>query len=169
MASIREWLDAIRDGRVGFSMFETMSGSHRFWNDRGPGGRHPFRFEVEWGTRRLGKWLDPHGDDFLLHEMKGTITAEGLCNDTPCSGQLRLRYFDEHRLEYSLDFQAGGRNLHFVGEKVNIKLWNLPVSHTVCFGVIFDVDDGVLVSTSESYFRFSSVPSFVGSFRPRID
>jgi hypothetical protein len=52
-----------------------------------------------------------------------------------------------------------------VGEKVNIKLWNLPVSHTTCVGRVTELESGKLISTSVTIFRMRTLPAFLGSFR----
>jgi len=155
----------IRERRVGFLGDEVMTGWHRFEPGFGPPGRHFFEFRVTWGTKHLGRWLDPTGDEFMINDMHGTFTATGLCEDAPCEGILELKYFDEHLLRYVLDFEADGRPHRFVGEKVNIRPWNLPVSHTTCFGRITESDGNRLVSTAECYFRFRTAPRFAASFR----
>ena len=89
----------------------------------------------------------------------------GLCEKVACKGTLELRYFDQHRLIYTLDFDAAGKRYRFVGEKVNIWPWNLLTSHTTCFGRLIEQDSGKLVSTSVTYFHLVRAPEFAASFR----
>jgi hypothetical protein len=149
----------------GFKVDEEMSGHHRFEPGRGPPGRHPFSFRLTWGPGNLGRWLDPGDPQFMTQEAEGSLTVGGLCQDTPCRGTLELRYRDEHLIRYTLDFGHEGAAYRFVGEKVNIRPWNLPVSHTTCHGRVTAVETGVLLSTSVTHFRLSTLPAFLGSFR----
>jgi hypothetical protein len=149
----------------GFRMDEVMSGTHEFEPGCGPAGKLPLSFRVTWGPDDLRKWLDPRGGSFLTQPLTGTVTVGGLCQDAPCTGRLELRYFDEHALRYTLDFLGCGVPYHYVGEKVNIRLWNLPVSHTTCYGRLTDADTGRLVSRSVTHFRLSTVPAFLASLR----
>ena len=157
--------------RVGFRMHESMRGWHVFEPGWGPPGRHPFRFDVTWGPDDLGRWLDPRSPDFLRHPMRGTVTVGGLCAQVPCEGTMELRYVGEHRIGYRFRFEAGGRTFLFRGDKVEIRPWNLPFSHTTCFGTIqIDDDEGgsQLVSRSVTRFLLRTTPAFVGSFRVRL-
>jgi len=89
----------------------------------------------------------------------------GLCEDTPCSGTLELMYFDKKKIRYTLGFQVAGTSYRFIGEKVNIRPWNLPVSHTTCYGTLTEAESGRLVSRSVTYFHMKTVPEFAGSLR----
>ncbi len=53
----------------------------------------------------------------------------------------------------------------YVGQKVDIRPWNLPWSHTRCFGHLTRADTGELVSTSLTRFRLRSAPRFLASLR----
>ena len=156
--------------RIGFKIDEEMVGTHRFdtkiVNLRLASDR-PFRFDVTWGTDSIWQWLQP-GDDFLVSELFGTVTADGLGDHSPCNGTLALRYFDEHRLRYDFQFEKGCQLLRFVGEKVNIRPWNLLVSHTTCIGRITD-EKGRLISTALVFFRLRDIPRFLRSFRLTFD
>ncbi|MBZ0273618.1 hypothetical protein K8I61_16390 [bacterium] len=150
---------------VGFHMDEVMVGEHELVGNGRPRGRRPFEFAVTWGPRDLAAWLDPRGDRFLTQELSGWITADGLCEKAACRGTLALRYFDDHAITYDFTFTANGRGYRFVGEKVNIRWWNLPFSHTTCFGTIADAKTGRLVSRSVTHFRMRSAPRFLASLR----
>jgi hypothetical protein len=165
MRSLIEFLDRARRGDIGFQMSEVMSGWHEFEPGFGPIGRHEMEFRVDWGPRRLSQWKDPTGGPFLTQPLEGTVTIGGLCREAPCRGTLDLRYLREHRLRYVFEFEADGRCWRFTGEKVNVRPWNLPVSHTTCFGVLVDVKSGALASRSVTHFRLRSIPAFLGSFR----
>lgn len=165
MGRLGDGLRRLREGGVGFQMDETMAGEHEFAPGMGPPGKRRLEFRVTWGPRNLWRWLTPGGDDFLRQSLAGTVTVEGLCEAAPCAGTLELRYFGEHKIRYSFDFEAGGRRLRYLGEKVDIRPWNLHVSHTTCFGSITEADTGTLVSTSVVRFPLSSLPRFLASLR----
>lgn len=165
MGRLQDLRQMVREGRIGFAMDEVMSGRHRFEPQLGPRGDHPFSFKVTWGPRDVRRWLDWRGDGFMTQALQGTVEAGGLCGPAPCAGVLELFYCTEHLIRYRFDFQARGTTCRFVGEKVNIRLWNFPVSHTTCFGRVTEVDSGRLVSTAILHFRMRTLPSFVASFR----
>lgn len=158
-------IDKLKDARLGFAMHEIMDGTHRFEHGCGPTGRLPMEFRVNWGAKRLGPFLDPFGEEFLRSDLDGTVTVGGLCTRAPCTGTLALKYFSENSITYTFDFEAGGEAYTYVGNKVNIWPWNLPVSHTTCFGTIKESNSGKLISTSALFFRLWRSPSFVTSFR----
>ncbi len=150
---------------MGFSMHEVMTGRHRFQPGMGPEGAHLLEFRVDWGHPCLRTWLDPRGDEFMLNRMRGELDAVGLVEGAPCEGTLALRYLSDHRLVYDLGFEVEEVPYRLVGEKVNIRPWNLPVSHTTAFVRITEAASGRLVSTGEVYFRWRTLPSFAASFR----
>jgi hypothetical protein len=149
----------------GFKMHEVMSGTHRFEPGEGPEGKLDFIFKVDWGPRRITSFLRKNSSDYLTNEMHGTVTVGGMAERIPLSGTLRLDYFGGHTIRYEFIFEHGGEAFRYVGEKVNIRWWNLPVSHTTCFGTVTRVGDGRLVSRSTTYFRLNTIPSFLSSFR----
>jgi hypothetical protein len=156
----------IRSGRFGFRMDEVMSGYHVFEPGCGPEGRHPFSFTVTWGPDDLRTWLDPGHPSFMTQDLEGTVTIGGLAETVPCRGRLELRYFDEHTLRYVFEFEVSGVRYRYVGEKVNIRAWNLPVSHTTCFGTITEVESGRLISRNVTHFEIDTIPAFLRSLRP---
>lgn len=151
---------------MGFHIREVMTGQHEFEPGFGEPGKRPMEFRVRWGAGNLRRWLDPRGHDFMANELEGTVSIGGLCEATPCKGALLLRYFADQTLRYSFEFEVGGTAYRFVGEKVWLRPWNLPWSHTTCFGRLTRKQDGVLVSTSVTRFRMRTVPAFLLSFRP---
>ncbi len=151
---------------MGFHMNEVMTGSHEFEPAFGEPGKRPMEFRIEWGADRSLDWLNPFGDAFMSSYLKGTVCIDGLCTKTPCEGRFDLRYFKDGTLRYDFEFEVDGTGYHYVGEKVCIKPWNLLWSHTTCFGRLTRKEDGVLVSTSVTHFRFRTVPAFLLSFRP---
>ncbi len=165
MRRFRDMKAMIRDRRLGFATDEVMTGYHRFEPGLGPEGELPFEFRVTWGPPNLFRWLDPADEQFMQHHLAGTVTVGGWAEDIPCEGSLELLYFTEHRIRYAFTFEHGDTAYRFVGEKVNIKPWNLPVSHTTCFGRMTELDSGKLVSTSVTHFRMRTLPAFLLSFR----
>ncbi len=165
MRRVRDLKKMIRDRRFGFATDEVMIGYHRFEPGQGPEGELPFEFRVTWGPPNLFRWLDPADDQFMLHHLEGKVTVGGWGEGIPCVGSLELLYFTEHRIRYSFELEHDGAAYRYVGEKVNIKLWNLPVSHTTCFGRLTEVESGKLISTSVTHFRMRTLPAFVLSFR----
>ena len=150
---------------LGFRVDETMSGEHEFEDRFGDPGRRPLSFTVTWGVDDLRSYLDPRGDGFLVSNLQGTITVDGLCNEAPCTGTLELRYFKDHTIRYTIEFEVDGEPYRFVGEKMHIYPWNLPWSHTTCYGRLTRDDTGELVSTSLTHFRLIKAPAFLGSLR----
>lgn len=148
---------------MGFRVTEVMSGTHELKD--GPPGPRPFSFRVTWGPDRLAEWANPLGAGFLLQPLEGELTAEGLCERARCKGTLTLEYLGRRRIRYELDFVAGGAPHRFVGEKVNIRPWNLLVSHTTCTGTIVELATGKLVSTAVVTFRLRDLPKMLLSLR----
>lgn len=151
--------------RFGFRINEIMTGEHRFEPGFGPPGYHPMEFCCTWGPENIFEWLNPKGDKFLFQSMNGTVTIGGLCHDTPMEGTLELKYFDEKRIRYTFYFTVADTDYRFVGEKVNILPWNLPTSHTTCFGRLTEEQTGKLVSTSITYFKLKNLWDFISSLR----
>jgi hypothetical protein len=165
MKIIDKFVNIIVEKKVGFSMDEVMKGTHTFEPGMGPEGKFYLGFKVNWGTKDLFKWLNPFDKNFLTHQLEGNITVAGLCEEAECSGTLKLAYFTEKSIRYTIYFSANGKDYKYIGEKVNILPWNLPVSHTTCFGVLIEKDSGKLVSRSVVYFNLLSIPSFLWSFK----
>ena len=101
----------------------------------------------------------------LQSDLEGTVSIDGLCVDEPCRGTLALRYLTDQTLRYSFEFQVASVPYRYVGEKVHIRPWNLPWSHTTCYGRLVRSDTGELVSTSVTHFRWRSIPAFLASLR----
>jgi len=144
---------------LGFSIEESMVGTHRFSLSS---VEMPFRFDITWGTDDIKAAWELGG----VFSAIGTISVEGLCDRTSCYGALKLGYFSEGRLRYELFFSTPrlGECI-YIGEKVNIKPWNLLVSHTTCFGTIELAESGQLLSRSVSHFRAKDVLKFAKSFK----
>ncbi|HEY3449835.1 MAG TPA: hypothetical protein VGK67_26005 [Myxococcales bacterium] len=165
MGRLGESLQRLREGGVGFQMDETMTGEHEFAPGFGPAGKRKLEFRVTWGPKNVARWISPGSQEFLTQPLAGTVTVDGLCEAAPCTGTLELRYLGEHLIRYTFGFEAGGKKLRYVGEKRDIRPWNLPVSHTTCFGKITEVETGALVSTSVTHFRLRTLPGFLLSLR----
>lgn len=149
----------------GFRIDETMRGWHELLEE--PGRRRPFVLGCTWGPDRLGEWLDPRGAGFLWQELAGTVEAEGLtAGPAPARGTLELDYLGARRIRYRVDFPgAGGETLRFLGDKVDLRPWNLLVSHTTCTGTVSDLASGRLLSTVLLRFRLRDLPRMLLSLR----
>lgn len=145
-------------------MDEIMTGTHCFTPGFGPEGYYSMEFKISWGPEKFFEWANPKGEKFLTQPLEGLITIDGVCKSHPCKGTLELKYFEGNYLQYSIDFAVGGKPFKYIGRKVNIKPWNLPVSHTTCYGKLFDCNDN-LISRSITYFRFRTIPKFLVSLR----
>ena len=150
---------------MGFRTTEAMQGTHEFRDGRTPAGPFPFEFRVTWGPDRLGPWLDPTSPRFLWQPLEGEVLAGGLCGWTPCKGTLALEYLGRRRIRYELDFEVDGTVYRWVGEKVDIRPWNLLVSHTTCHGTLTELATGKLVSTAVVTFRLRDLPRMLLSTR----
>ena len=148
----------------GFQMTELMRGEHEFVDPQYGEGKHFMEFEVDWGPEHLGIFLDPGSEGFMRNTLSGTVTMGGLCESAPCQGTLDLQYHSTHKIRYTFEFEARGKRFQYVGEKVNIRVWNLATSHTTCFGTVVDMETGALVSRSVTRFLISTIPSFLSSF-----
>ena len=147
-------------------MDEVMEGTHHFVNGSGPAGEHEMIFRVTWGTRHLLPYLNPWGKSFLSNFLEGSVTVGGLVQDAPCRGTLDLLYFTEGKIRYTFDFKGpDGKPYRYVGEKTDIRPWNLHRTHTTCYGTITELASGKEISKSITYFKLSSAPAFVMSMR----
>lgn len=151
---------------VGFQADEVMTGTHQFLDDAGPPGEHPLEFRVTWGAHDLGQWLNPFHPGFMTNFLEGKVTVGGLVENAPCRGTLELRYLTEQKIRYRFEFEDGkGRAFRYIGEKVNLRPWNLHRTHTTCYGTITDLESGKDISRSIVYFRMSTALDFLRSFR----
>lgn len=166
MQRLAEFGAMIAEGRLGFRMDEVMSGEHEFDPRFGSPGKRPMEFRVTWGPRHILQWGNPSHHRFMVGDLEGTVTIDGLCDHTPCTGSLELRYLKDHTIRYSFGFKQGNQSYKYIGEKINIRLWNLPRSHTTCFGRLILAGTGELVSTSVTHFRLRSLLRFIASARP---
>ena len=161
MQRVIEWAS-----RLGFRMDELMAGTHRFTDGAGPEGEHPFSFTISWGPDGLVDYFNPLSDGFMVNRALGTISIGGFCEDAPCNGSLALRYFQEGKIRYTLDFQGpDGTAYQYVGEKRDIRPWNLHRTHTTCYGTVTERDTGRVISESVVYFDFGQMLPFMRSFR----
>jgi hypothetical protein len=166
MGKKEEAMAMLLEKRVGFKMDEVMSGTHKFTDGAGPAGEFPFEFRVTWGPRRLEKWLNPMDGDFMINDLEGVVTVGGLCENAPCTGKLELKYVQEAKIRYIFDFEHAGKKYHFVGEKRDLRPWNLHKTHTTCYGTLTEADTGKVISESVTYFRLNTMVPFLMSFRP---
>jgi hypothetical protein len=165
MGDLLQFLNISEDFGIGFRMDEVMSGNHEFETGFGEPGTRKMEFRVTWGADNLLKYLNPREEKFMTDRLEGTISIDGLCTDAPCTGTMEIKYFSEHKIRYTIDFIVDSKEYQFIGEKVNILPWNLPVSHTTCFGVLTEKASGVLVSKSVTHFHANEAWKFLSSFR----
>lgn len=149
-------------GNLGFQMEEVMSGEHEFV--QGKKGKLPMEFKVVWGAESLTDWANPFNEDFMCNTLEGTVTVGGLCENAPCTGRLELKYFTEQKIRYTFDFEVDGEEYQFIGEKRDIYPWNLPYSHTCCFGELRKAGSDKVISNSITHFHWDTLPQFLGSF-----
>jgi len=155
----------------GFRFDEVMTGWHIFEPGFGPDTEKAvdvkrfMEFSVTWGPDNMMKWLNPFGE-FMTQPLHGVITIDGLCENVQCKGTLELAYH-KGLIRYTIVFEHNGVRYKYVGEKVNIRPWNLHITHTTCFGTLtmrtFYGD--VIVSKSITFFRLRTLPTFLKSFR----
>jgi len=156
----------LAERRLGFMMDEVMTGTHHFVDGAGPAGEHPLQFRVTWGTRHLGAYLNPFGHNFMSNYLEGRVSVGGLVENAPCRGTLDLKYFTGAKIRYEFDFKdSEGVPYRYVGEKVNLRPWNLHRTHTTCYGTITNLDTGKDISKSIVYFKLDTALDFVKSMR----
>jgi NAD(P)-dependent dehydrogenase (short-subunit alcohol dehydrogenase family) len=149
----------------GFQIHEVMSGEHEFVDGFGPAGKHKFEFKADWGPKNLVDFVNPGQDKFMLSELAGTVTIGGMCENMPVYGTLQLRYFQDQKIRYTFDFSVDGEPYQYVGEKQQIYPWNLPYSHTTCFGEVKNLRTGKVISKSITHFDMNDLPEFLGTFK----
>lgn len=151
---------------LGFTMVETMIGTHTFFPGFGPSGVHPMHFEVTWGSHDILQWLNPIGSHFLVNFLEGTVSVGGLVKQTICRGSLDLMYFTQAKIRYIFEFSDSRKNTYrYVGEKIHLRPWNIHRTHTTCYGVITDLKTNQPISKSVLRFDLHTLPAFIGSFR----
>jgi len=158
-------MEALR--AIGCTTHEYGTGTHELIGAATGTGPLPIRFDLELRIGSLADFLNPRSEDDVrgMIQCQGTFSAEGLVHDVPCRGTLDLRLATENRLRYDLRFTGpDGQDLLFVGEKVNVRLWNLYRTLFTCYGTIYDQSTGEAISRSTVYFYRSS-PGFVTNLR----
>ena len=100
----------VSDGRVGFAMDEVMTGTHEFEPKFGSSGKRPMEFRVTWGPKHVAPWANPSSEQFMINDMEGTVTVDGLCYFAPCTGTLELRYFKDRTIRYAFEFKVEEEN-----------------------------------------------------------
>lgn len=161
-----DFLRMIEEKRVGFKMDEVMEGTHRLKD--GPLARValPMSFRASWGSKNLGKFLfDFFRGRPAACELSGTANIEGLCQNAEVKGKLEFRYLVDATLRYEFEFYADGKPHLFVGDKENIRPWNLRRTHTTCHGIILDQSTHMIISISVVYFDPRTLPRFLASLR----
>ena len=156
----------VSEKRIGFTMDEIMTGTHEFVEGKGPKGIHPMEYRVTWGNKNFAKWINPFGGEFMANTLSGKVDIGGLVVDADCEGTLELLYFQEQKIRYAFEFSDDkGNRYRYVGEKRDIRPWNLHRTHTTCYGEITELETGEAISRGIVYFRVSTMIPFMLSFR----
>jgi len=160
----------------GFKISETMSGTHAFVGDyENCKINLPLYFKIDWSYKNTLECLKrlvtmkP-----VTFEVKGRFFAEGLCDEIDCVGGMHLDYFGNHTISYCLEmrnpsysrvssFEKINEHYFFIGDKINIKPWNLLTSHTTCYGIITN-GKGELISKCKVFFKLRTLPAMLASF-----
>jgi len=165
MGRLGDLVSMLTERRVGFQMDEVMTGTHRFEPEFGPSDEKFMEFRAAWGPKHASEFFNPLGGKFMYNDLNGYVDIEGLCQNTPMNGSLELNYFTEAKIRYTFEFEVDGKEYLYVGEKRDIRPWNLHRTHTTCYGVLSEKLSGRVVSRSITYFRFKTAPKFMLSFR----
>lgn len=165
MGRLHDLKEMIAEKRLGFAMEEIMTGTHEFEPGQGEPGQKFMEFRGAWGPKHITEFLNPLGDKFFYNDLQGTVTIAGLCENVPMAGSLELLYFTEAKIRYTFTFEVNGLDYLYIGEKVDIRPWNLHRTHTTCYGTLSERDTGRIVSKSITYFRLASAPKFLLSLR----
>ena len=110
MRGLEEFRAMIAEGRVGFRIDEAMIGEHEFEPKFGSPEKRPMEFRVTWGPRHIFQWANPAHHRFMVGELEGMVTIDGLCYHTPCTGSLELRYLKDHTIRYTFGFKQGNQS-----------------------------------------------------------
>jgi hypothetical protein len=167
------WYDLqrmITERRLGFRMSETMKGTHTFCRDWSAGGVQagatlPLEFTVTWGADHLEQFLNPLHEQFMQTALQGAVHAGGLGDGMALEGTLWLGYLERAAIRYEFQFTAHGRTWRYVGEKREIRPWNLHRTHTTCYGTVTEVESNLRLSDSIVYFDLKTLPAFLASWR----
>ncbi|MDD5712249.1 MAG: hypothetical protein PHY31_05750 [Smithellaceae bacterium] len=155
---------------VGFKMDEYMVGTHRFSPGVGPVGEYPLRLDLTWGSESIGKFFSPSSGECMKSEARGTITVGGMVDRAPCAGTLEMFYFSKRMIRYDVTFgDTKGRTYRYVGDKVNIRPWNILKTHFTCYGTITELESAVEISRSLIKFPYREAIPFALSFRLRFN
>lgn len=166
MSSFGRISKMLSEGRVGFLADEVMTGTHSFKEGVGPEGELHIEFHATWGHKRLSKFVNPLSKEFFKNSMTGTVTVEGLVEETEMEGSLTLAYFSQAKLIYDFNFRGpDGTEYNFYGEKRDLRPWNLHKTHTTLYGTITERDSGRVISESVLHFLLKTAPAFLLSFR----
>jgi len=151
---------------IGFTMDETMTGTHAFSDGSYEGRQLPLSFFLTWGSSNLTEFLNPFSPGFFTSTANGFITVGGLADKADCTGKLELMYFSKRKIRYELDFTGDNSKAYkYVGEKLNLWPWNLHKTHFTCYGTITDIEAGKIISSSIVYFPYRQLIDFLMSAR----
>jgi hypothetical protein len=157
---------------IGFTFKETMSGYHLFQvgaNNLAQFGQQTsinkhMHFTITWGPNDIFDFL---WRDKLTCPLLGTITIGDMCVNVPCTGTIALHYH-QGKIKYEINFRVNDIPYKFVGQKENIRPWNLHKSHTTLYGTICDVWTPAVLSKAVLLFKLDTLIPFLRSFRLRL-
>jgi len=149
----------------GFEFVETMEGYH--YMPAVTAKKMDTCFTVKWGTENIKEVLNPKSNQFLMFQMAGILEIEGITEKTRTFGYLHLDY-PHNRIQYMLQFKSAEQppvnDYMFIGEKMNVKWWNLPFSHTTCYTTVINGADQ-LISRGVVFFKLKNLWPFLKSFK----
>ncbi len=147
---------------IGFSFRETMRG-HFYWLKQ-PMEEKSLVFSLSARAGHLRRFLVDKTCD-----VDGHVDAEGLAEQAPLNGTLRLTLLDERRLPYRFTFAGkDGRTYEFRGQK-DISVLDPVVTMTTLPASLYD-DGGAEVARATVYFDVKrDLRSFLRSFRPELN
>jgi hypothetical protein len=141
-----------------------MTGTHEFVGKAGPKGEFPFSFELDWGTDDLLAFINPLSGQSYTAQATGVVRMGEFVDEAPCDGTLEFCYFTEAKIRYRFTFSVNRKEYEYIGEKVEIRPWNLHRTHTTCYGMVYDSKNRKEISRSLTYFKLETLPSFLTSF-----
>ena len=136
------------------SLKENMYGTYREVRTNGATGRFDFSCRLEAG-------LPQFFQDGLMR-LSGRVKFEGVTEDAPMEGSLRIDPLKTRTLTYDFTFRVEGALYRFLGRK-DLKASSPVSSMTRMVGRV--EKDGVSLADVQSHFDLAELPRFLASFR----
>lgn len=146
---------------IGFH--ETMSGSYYETCTI----KKQFVFTVD-ATASLCNLITPLTGRFMLTDLDGTVTMEGVCKDSPIyNGKLHLDFLGDQVLKYTFSFKNDEKRFDYIGKKI-LSLRNPIESMTTLHGGIYEsrLEDGKAgdILRTKSHFDLDELLPYLLSF-----